>query len=226
MNRFIHQLRFLLCLLFALTLFACQGAQIKGVEENQILGPQSKMARGELHVLMAAVRFPDVESRFSLDRIRKRAVKELDDYLREQSYGQAWLKADFRGWLRLPDPISRYKVSPYNYQVDRTRVRKLIEDTMTALENQVDFSRYHHMLIIPGAFTTPGKGYGMICYCANPGMLTGVKRYPDYVTLSSRKGKQFQGGVFVGTENAHLGMFAHDFFHALGGIYNNKRLIP
>lgn len=141
MNRFILQLRFPLCLLLGLTLLACQGTQIKGAEENQILGPQSKLARGELHVLVAAVRFPDVEPRFSLDRIRKRAVKELDDYLREQSYGRAWLKADFRGWLPLPDPLSRYKVSPYNHQVDRTRVRKLIEDTMTTLENQVDFSK-------------------------------------------------------------------------------------
>ncbi len=68
----------------------------------------------------------------------------------------------------------------------------------------------------------------MICYCANPGMLSGVtKRYvPRYETLKSAGGKEFQGGVFVSAENANLGMFAHDYFHAIGGIYEGKRLAP
>jgi M6 family metalloprotease-like protein len=204
----------------------CAGVSVKGVGENPVLGPQSQMAKGELRILMAAVRFPDVEPTFPLERIRKKVEVDLDRYVKEQSYGQAWLKADFRGWVRLPDPISSYKVSPYNFQVDRNRVRKLVEDTMTALEREVDFSQYQHILIIPAAQTTPGKGYGMICYCANPGMLTGTRRNPDYVTLKSKSGKEFQGGVFVGTENANLGMYAHDFFHALGGIYGKQRLVP
>lgn len=66
----------------------------------------------------------------------------------------------------------------------------------------------------------------MICYCANPGMLTGVKREPKFVTLTSKGGKEFNGGILVGAENAHLGMFAHDFFHALGGVHKRKRLVP
>lgn len=211
---------------FTLMLFSCQGAQIKGAEDHPISGPHSTLAQGELRVLMVAVRFPDVEPRFPLERTRKKAILELDQYIREQSYDQAWLKADFRGWVNLPDSISKYKISPYNFQVDRTRVRKLIEDTMTAVEKEVNFSHYDHILIIPCAFTQPGQGYGMICYCANPGMLTGVRSNPDYVTLRSKNGKEFNGGVFVGTENAHLGMFAHDFFHALGGIHDNKRMVP
>jgi hypothetical protein len=136
------------------------------------------------------------------------------------------VKADFRGWVKLPDSLEKYKVSPYNFEVDRSRVRKLVEDTMTALERDVEFSHYDHMLIIPGVLTMPGKGYGMICYCANPGMLTGVRFEPAFVTLKSKGGKEFRGGVFVGAENAHLGMFAHDFFHALGGVQGKKRLAP
>lgn len=43
----------------------------------------------------------------------------------------------------------------------------------------------------------------MTCYCANPGMLSGViKRYvPRFVTLRSAGGKEFKGGIFVATEN-------------------------
>jgi len=190
------------------------------------LGSQSDQAKGELRVLAVAVRFPDAKPTFALDNIRKRAVDDLDRYVREQSYGRAWLNADFRGWVDLPDSLSRYKVSPHNFKVDRTRVRKLIEDAMTGIEKDVDFSRYQHILIIPGVRTMPGEGYGMLCYCANPGMLTGVKGKLAFTTVRSRDGREFGGGIFVGAENAHLGMFAHDFFHALGGIDGGKRRVP
>ena len=212
-----------------LMMLGCQGVPVQGSKEQSVdpvLGPQSRLARGEQRVLMVAVKFPDVEPSSPLERIRRKAVEDLNLYIKEQSYGLAWVKADFRGWVSLRDPISAYQISPYNFKVDRTKIRKLIEDTMTAIEQEVDFSQYQHILVIPGAVTTPGKGYGMICYCANPGMLTGVKGNIAYATLRSKKGKEFQGGVFVGAENAHLGMFAHDFFHALGGIHEKKRLAP
>jgi hypothetical protein len=195
-------------------------------KEDPTLGLQSQQARGEQHVLILAVRFPDVEPSFPLERIRRKVVQGLNKYVREQSYGLAWVNADFRGWIMLPDPIGRYEVSPYNFKVDRTRVKKLIEDSMTAIEPKADFSRYQHIIVIPGAFTTPGKGYGMICYCANPGMLSGVRRNIRYVPMESKEGQTFRGGVCVAAENAHLGMFAHDFFHALGGIHKDKRLVP
>ena len=208
-----------------LSLVPAQVGMASGVDKS-VLGPQSTMAKGRQHILVAAVRFPDVEPSFTLEQIRKKAVTSLDGYVKEQSYGLTWIEADFRGWVNLPDPISAYKLSPHNFEVDRTKIRKLIEDTMTALEDKTDFSQYQHILVIPGAHTTAGKGYGMVCYCANPGMLTGVKGKLAYATLKSKRGKEFKGGVFVGAENAHLGMFAHDFFHALGGIHEGTRLAP
>jgi len=221
-------------LIFLLLFAGCQGTQVKSPrsqaavtpEQRADLGPQSTHAKGEQRILMVAMRFPDVKPKLSLDHIKKRAVTRLNDYVKTQSYGQTWIKSHFMGWVSLPDPITRYSVSPNNFKVDRRRVRKLIEDTMTAIERNVDFSQYDHMLIIPGAFTLPGKGYGMVCYCANPGMLTGVRGNPRYVTLRSKGGQEFSRGIFVGTENAHLGMFAHDLFHAFGGVFDGKRLAP
>jgi M6 family metalloprotease-like protein len=219
--------RFILAVVSLFLVIGCRGPEVRGPEEEKdILGPQSTLAKGEQHVLMAAVKFPDIEPTLPLEKIRKRAVYGLNEYIKEQSYGLAWVKADFRGWVKLPEPLSAYNVSPYNFRVDRTRVKKLIEDTMTALEKETDFSQYQHLLIIPGTFTMPGKGYGMICYCANPGMLSGVRGNLRYVPLKSKGGQEFLNGVFVGTENAHLGMFAHDFFHALGGIHEEGRLVP
>jgi hypothetical protein len=227
MKKMIPQLIYFILIIFFLVFLGCYGIHgKKGLQEKNLLGPQSTQAKGEQHVLMVAARFPDVEPTFSLKQIQKTVVEDLNRYVKEQSYGLTWVKADFRGWVMLPDPISKYKVSPYNFKVDRSKIRKLIEDTMTSIEHDTDFSKYHHMLIIPGVFTRPGIGYGMICYCANPGMLSGVRRNPRYVTLKSKTGKTFQGGIFVGAENAHLGMFAHDFFHAIGGIHKRKRFVP
>jgi len=224
----------LLCLVILFFLAGCQAASTQRPKdtpslasgERADLGPQSTRAKGEQRVLMVAVRFPDVTPKFDLDHIKTRAVTRLNDYVKAQSYGQTWIKPHFMGWVSLPDHISEYRVSPDNFQVDRSKVRKLIEDTMTAVEKRVDFSQYDNMLIIPGAFTLPGKGYGMICYSANPGMLTGVRGNPGFVTLHSQGGQEFSKGIFVGTENAHLGMFAHDFFHTLGGVQDGKRLVP
>ncbi|HSR12382.1 MAG TPA: hypothetical protein VLS90_13145, partial [Thermodesulfobacteriota bacterium] len=125
----------------------CSTLPMKGVSEDPVLGLHSTMARGEISVLMAAVRFPDAAPTLPLQRVQKKVVDDMDRYVREQSYGAAWVKADFRGWVDLPRPLSEYKVSPYNFQVDRGRVRKLIEDTMTALEKDVDFAKYQHILI-------------------------------------------------------------------------------
>jgi hypothetical protein len=202
-----------------------------GYSEENDLGLQSKQAVGEKRVLAVVVRFPDAEPKVPIEMVKQR-VFALNTYVVEQSYGLGSLNIDFRGYVMLPSSLSRYKVSQYNNQVDAGRVRKLIEDTMTILEKEVDFSSYDHILIIPAVFTMPGQGYGMICYCANPGMLTELKherggRKSQYETLRSKGGKEFKGGVFVGAENANLGMFAHDYFHALGGIYNGgKRFAP
>ena len=203
-------------------------ALAKSIAEESSLGPQSIQAIGEKSVLIVVVRFPDATPTTPIEALKKRVVEGLGSYVHEQSYGLASIKADFRGYVMLPNSLADYKISPYNFRVDKARIRKLIEDTMTAMEKEVDFTFYDHMLIIPAVHTMPGKGYGMICYCANPGMLSGVtKRYvPRYETLRSKGGKEFRSGVFVGAENAHLGMFAHDYFHALGGIHDGKRLVP
>ncbi len=226
-------------LLVLLALSACQTPKASGPGRTEamvsqgnaprvteVMGPQSQQAQGEIRLLVVPVRFPDATPQLSLRQIEAKAVTRLNQYVEAQSYGRAWIKAHLTGWVSLPDSIEAYRVSSSNFKVDRNRVRKLIEDAMTGLERDVDFSAYQHMLIVPGVFTQSDKGYGMVCYCANPGMLTGVRRDPGYVALRSRGGTEFSGGIFVGAENAHIGMFAHDFFHALGGVYHNQRLVP
>ena len=151
---------FVFCMM--LILVGCQGGQTQRSQEefslnsvtmpareDPFLGLQSRQAIGEQRVLVLALRFPDVEPSFSLEKIRGKVVQGLNKYVKEQAYGMTWVNADFRGWIQLPDPIGKYKVSPLNFEVDSTRVKKLIEDSMTAVEKEVDFSQYQHMILCP-----------------------------------------------------------------------------
>jgi hypothetical protein len=148
--------------LFAFLLAIGGGALARSEADERDLGPQSTVAKGQKHVLMVAVRFPDVNPSTPLEVIRRRVAEGLNLYVAEQSYGIASVKADFRGYLMLPSPIADYKISPYNYRVDKSRIRELIEDTMTLLERDVDFSAYDQILIIPAVRTTAGQGYGTV----------------------------------------------------------------
>jgi len=241
-NIIVIRFLYFLMLICSILIFGCQQISVKEsreepilfsptklAKEDPILGPQSQQSLGEQRVLVVAVRFPDVQPRLSLQQIRTSSVEDLDRYVREQSYGLTWMKADFRGWISLPDWISEYRISPVIFELkyQKTRVRKLTEDTMTAIEKDVNFSEYQHMFIIIGAGVRSEKGYGSPCYCANPGLLSAIGRgYHEYALLKSKGGKSFQGGVFVGVQNAHLGMYAHDFFHALGGTHKRWKLVP
>ena len=69
-------------------------------------------------------------------------------------------------------PLDDYKVSPHNVEVDRRRVRLLVEDALNAAPKDVALGQYDHIILVVGAETRPGIGYGMIAYSANPGMLS------------------------------------------------------
>ena len=120
---------FLTLTVFLCVLAGCQAAPTAGPPIGEVsgtgeadLGPQSTHAKGEQRVLMLAVRFKDVEPKMSLDRIRERAVGRLNDYVKTQSYGQAWITPHFIGWVLLPDNLSAYRVSADNFQVDPSAV--------------------------------------------------------------------------------------------------------
>ena len=196
-------------------------AAVGGVREA---GPplRAQAALGVQRVLVLAVSFPDVPSVPALGRVKDRMLDRVAAYYAEASWGKTQLRGDVRGWYRLPRPLAEYEVSPYNIQVDRRRVRRLVEDAFSAAETEVAFERYDHVIVVVGVTTRPGVGYGMIAYSANPGMLTvGVFRYGGarMQTVVTRGGQRFSGGIIVVAQNAHPGHVVHDLAHALGGVW-------
>jgi M6 family metalloprotease-like protein len=183
-------------------------------------------AIGAQRLLVVAVRFPGSEPTLSLAQIKDK-ISRVDRYLRTVSYGKAWLEPKLGGWYDMPAPVGEYQVSPHNFKVDRSRVRRLVSESLTAARRDVDLSIYPLVWIVVGVFTGPGKGYGMIGYAANPGMLSSVRGDKAKLeTVNLPGGGSFSGAVTVSAENAHVGHVVHDLLHALGGASGGKRAVP
>ncbi len=184
---------------------------------------------GPQRLLVVAVRFPGTNPSLAVPEIEEK-VGKVDEYVRSASYGKAWLEPKLTGWYELPAPLGAYKVSPFNFKVDRERVRRLVADALAAARRDADLETYRVVWIVVGAFTRPGEGYGMIAYAANPGMLSGVvQRRGHEVRLETVKlpgGGSFSGPAIVSAENAHVGHVAHDLLHALGGVKDGNRVVP
>lgn len=122
-------------------------------------------------MLAVAVRFPGSTPTLTLEQIRDR-FERVGQYLRKSSYEKARIEPTLAGWYDMPQPVEACKISPYNFKVDSQRVWWLVADALSAVRRDADLEKYDMMWIVVGVFARPGEGYGMICYAANPGMLS------------------------------------------------------
>lgn len=216
------------CFVSRLQWFAVALVVILSLAVDQAAGGFSSpvVIKGPQRLLVIAVRFPDVSPKKNIEGIEQKVFK-VDSYIRTASYGKARLEARLVGWYDMPAPLSEYKVSPYNYQVDRTRVGRLVAEAISAARRDVEINDFDYFWIVVGVNTRPGRGYGMIAYAANPGMLTGVrKRRVHLEKVPLPGGGTFDRPTIVCAENAHPGHAAHDLLHALGGVKDGLRGVP
>jgi hypothetical protein len=170
--------------------------------------------------LIILVEFPDVRHDVKRNFVQERFSRGLNYYIKEMSYNEVSLEIDVtRKWNKMPDSISRYKISSRNLEVDKSRVRKLIDDALDAVDRDVDFSPYSFTAILMGAKLTD---YGMIGLCGYPGMLG----WGSQDALKTKSGQVVKGGVAIFSFQAHLGTLFHDIAHILGGVKGGKRMVP
>ena len=170
--------------------------------------------------LIILVEFPDVRHDVKRNFVQERFSRGLNYYIKEMSYNKVSLEIDVtKKWNKMPDSISRYKISSRNLEVDKSRVRKLIDDALDAVDRDVDFSPYSFTAILMGAKLTD---YGMIGLCGYPGMLG----WGSQDALKTKSGQVVKGGVAIFSFQAHLGTLFHDIAHILGGVKGGKRMVP
>ena len=143
-------------------------ATTKAESAEEKLGVHTTNATGEQRFVSVLVNFPDVKRTVGENFIRERMTVAVADYLAEVSYNKLKLLGEATKIYKLPNPVSAYRISPYNLEVDPARVISLVNDSVNAADTDVNFSDYSYITLNLGA--TP-KEYGMIGYCAIPGML-------------------------------------------------------
>ena len=110
-------LRRLANLLVAMVLAFCwSGTTAAGdAHRDPNLGLVSDLARGTKRYLVILVNFPDVQPQVPIPMVEERAVAQVSRWYQASSYGQTRFEGTVKGPYTLPEPLERYKVSPYNY---------------------------------------------------------------------------------------------------------------
>jgi len=169
--------------------------------------------------IVILVAFPGLQRNVDRAHVVTRFTRDLDAYVTQMSYNRVSLSVDVtKQWYRMPSPVGQYKISSRNLEVDKSRIRTLIDDALNAADRDIDFSKYDFAVIYMAADLAD---YGMIGLCGYPGMLGWGNESP----LSTRSGEQVKG-VAIYCYQAHLGTLFHDIAHILGGVKDGKRLVP
>jgi M6 family metalloprotease-like protein len=177
---------------------------------------ENKVEKG----LIILVEFPDVNHKVDRNFVVTRFSQHLNKYIREMSYGKVSLNIEvIQRWYKLPKSVNHYKISSRNLEVDRDRVKGLIDDSLDAADNAYDLSKYSFIAVFLGANASE---YGMVGLCGYPGMLG----WGTEGILKTKKGQRIEGGVAIFCYNAHLGTLFHDIAHILGGVQGGKRMVP
>lgn len=213
--------RFLFLFLFIATLFFAPAIQIMAyANDSPQVSKKSRAAEKVERGIVLLVQFPDVRHELDRSFIQKRFSQHLNNYVRQMSYNRVSLRIDLtKEWYTMPKSIKHYRISSRNLEVDKSRVKKLIDDALAAADKEVDFSKYSFVAILMGAKMTD---YGMIGLCGYPGMLG----WSTERVLETSSGQVVKGGVAIFSFQAHLGTLFHDIAHILGGVKAGKRMVP
>jgi M6 family metalloprotease-like protein len=170
--------------------------------------------------LVILVEFPDIKPTVRRDFVETRFSKHLNNYFTEMSYQKVSLDIEVtQRWYTLPKSVNQYSISPRNLEVDRNRVRGLINDALEAVDKDFDISKYSFIALFLGA---KAAEYGMVGLCGYPGMLG----WGTESVLQTQSGRRVKGGVAIFCFHAHLGTLFHDIGHILGGVKDGKRMVP
>ncbi|HZX60538.1 MAG TPA: hypothetical protein VFF51_02190, partial [Candidatus Methylomirabilis sp.] len=140
-------------LLMALAVAGCATA---GDSTGPAAALRAQHALGVRRLLVLGVSFPGIEPGKTLAQLREHVLERSAEYYAAQSWGKTTLVGEVKGWYQLPRPLEDYAVSPHNVEVDRRRVRLLVEDALSAAETDVVFAGYDHIAITVGVETRPG----------------------------------------------------------------------
>ncbi len=173
-----------------------------------------------LKPLVIQVEFPGTWRNITTGSVKKKFLNELDEYIREMSHNRVCIKGEVtEKWYKLPNPISNYWVPWQNQQVNRSNLRNLVRDSLDAVEQDLDVSKYDFVIIALAATFKEWGNHGVAAY---PGMLG----WKSDEILFTRSGRKVNRGIVLYASTVTLGHVFHDVAHVLGGVKDGKRVLP
>lgn len=150
-------------------------------------------AKGEQRVIVILAEFPDRKHRVSADKIRDIVFEDLDGFIREVSYGLAWVAGDITSkWYQVETPLAELNIEVWGgSDQDKKTFRR---QAVKAADDEVDFGDYEFFMIVAA-----GNVWGhALCN----------------VDVSTNDGVGTLRG-FVVNENTEMGVYAHELGHIL-----------
>lgn len=174
----------------------------------------------ELRGLVILVAFPGTPQVVTPEIVNDRFFGKLNRYVQQISYNKVCVVGELsKRWYELPRPISQYSISPRNLEVDKSRIKNLVDDVLEMANPDFDLSAYDFVAFMLGAKQSE---YGMIGLSAYPGMLG----WQSGKQFKSASGKPIRG-IAIYSYQAHLGTLFHDIAHVIGGVMpNGNRTVP
>ncbi|MEM3041425.1 MAG: immune inhibitor A [Nitrososphaerota archaeon] len=154
---------------------------------------------GSQPVAVILVEFSDYKHSVSKEYIYDLIFVKMNAYYTEVSYNQTWIVGEMtRDWIMLPTFFTRYGDLTWagTYQKDFwDRARRLGEDAIHAADEEIDFRKFKHVIIVL-------PNVNMVCVSVGLNIMTN-----DGATVWR---------ATIQTEKSPLGVFAHEFGHNLG----------
>lgn len=173
-----------------------------------------------LKPLVIQIEFPGTSRKISSRAVKEKFLDELDEYIREMSHSKVCIKgAVTEKWYKLPNPIANYWIPWQNQQANKSNLRNLVSDSLNAVDEDIDVSKYDFVILTLGATIKEWGNNGVAAY---PGMLG----WKSDESLFTRSGRKVNRGIVVYASTVTLGHVFHDVAHVLGGVKEGKRVLP
>ncbi len=165
---------------------------------------------GEQRALVALFNFPDLlKEPFTVEHVKDLMINNedsTDKFIRENSYGKAWINADFIDWQTLSNSSTYYYSSDTSDTDPYFNEDLLIEDSIALLDPMVNFQEYERLFFLyvdPDTTDSMGAAW------------SGVGKW----NLNAPEDGAFTASMcfFVPSrDEIHISEFIHELGHSLG----------
>ena len=163
---------------------------------------------GRQRVITILVEFKDLKHQTAKNEIGKRIYGDLNRYLTEVSYNSTWIVGEITDWVGLPHE-STYYGRDFGPLLDM-QIRTLFQDAVHAVDDQINFRLYTHVLIVHAGMGQETTGtlaeiWSAYIRCRPPVYADGLVMN-NVIILPEKEARNIDP----------LGIYAHEFMHSLG----------